>query len=130
MKGIVVNEVSASESVIGTSGTSTNNIKLRRGGNGDLEVVTADESEVEGTPTYTKRTNVMLGSVTVGGAVVPSDNIKLHRGAAGKLEFIDGGDTTPDGTESVASKVDVFSRSISLGDGSNGSGGKIFRSGR
>jgi len=42
MKGIAVSEVTAAEAIIGTSGTASDNIKLRRGGIGDLEVVTAD----------------------------------------------------------------------------------------
>jgi len=129
MKGIAVSEIAASEAVIGTDANSSNNIKLRRGGNGDLEVVTANESASEGVETFTNRTNVKSKSVTIGADPIASNNVKLHRGASNKLEFVDGNDTTADGTEAVGSKVDIFSRSLSIGDGSNGSGGKIFRSG-
>lgn len=129
MKGMTVNYMSSSESVIGTSPTASDNIKLRRGGSGNLEVVTSDESSAEGTPTYTKRTNVQLGSVTVGSSATPSQNIKLHRAQAGMLEFIEGDSTTSDGSEAIGVKSSIFVKSVSIGSGTNGTGSKIFRSG-
>jgi len=129
MKGIAVSEVTASESIVGTSGTSSENIKLRRGGAGELEIVTANESAAEGVETFTNRTDVKMGSSTLGSSATSSENIKLHRGAAGMLEFIEGDDTTADGSEAVGVKANIFSKSISIGSGANGTGGKIFRSG-
>lgn len=129
MKGITVSEVAASESIIGTSSTASENIKLRRGGVGDLEVVTANESTAEGSPSYANRTNVQLGSVTVGSSTNPSENIKLHRAQAGMLEFIEGNNTASDGSEAVGVKSNIFVKGISIGSGTNGTGGKIFRSG-
>jgi len=129
MKGIAVGSIDASEAIIGTSGTASDNIKLRRGGVGDLEFVTADEATAEGTPSYSKRTDVQMGSATVGASTTPSENVKLHRGGAGVLEFINGNDTTADGTEAVGVKVGISSKNIIIGSGANGTGGKIFRSG-
>jgi len=129
MKGIAVNEVTASESIIGTSATTSNNIKLRRGGPGDLEIVTADEGSSEGVESFSRRTDVKLGSATVGASTTSSENVKLHRGAAGMLEFVEGDNITADGSEAVGVKAGIFAKSVSVGSGANGTGGKIFRSG-
>ena len=80
MFGIAVENLTAAEMLIGSSSTAVENVKLRKSGLGQLEIVTGDTAVAEGTPAEDKRAPLKAKNLTLGtNKADPSQNIKLNR---------------------------------------------------
>lgn len=123
----VVNIVSTTTTV-GTDSTPSNNVKLHRGGVGQLEVVSGDDATSEGSRSPNK-VQVNVKNALIGTNATLINNVKLHRCGNGELGFVLGDDATSEGSRS-SSNATIQSKAIVIGDSPNQSfNAKIRRAG-
>lgn len=96
-KEMVVGTVAVVTMDVGISATSSNNPKLRRGGDEELEIVQGDDTTVEGTRSPNK-IQVNVKNVLVGTDATLTNNVKMHRSGDSEIQFVLGDDTTSEGS--------------------------------
>jgi len=112
-----VDAVAAKNTVIGTDSTPANNPMLHRGGVAELEVVSGDDTTLEGTRSPNK-VQVNVKNALIGTNVTLANNVKMHRGGAGELSFVLGDDSTTEGNRSTTNAT-IVAKNIILGNNVN-----------
>ena len=128
IKEMVVTSASSKTSIIGTDITASNNVMLRRGGAGELEIASANDATAEGSRSPNK-VQVNVKNALIGTNVTLTNNIKLHRSGNGELGFVLGNDTQTEGNRSINNAL-IQAKAVVLGDSPNQSfNAKIRRAG-